>query len=37
MLLHDRTGTLLSGPNVWGEVTAAWLIAAACLAGIWLA
>jgi hypothetical protein len=32
MLLLERTGTLLSDMDVWGEVAAAWLIAAACLA-----
>ena len=35
-LLLDRTGTLLSGVDIWGEVTAAWLIVAACLAFLYL-
>ena len=37
MLLLDRTGTLLSGADVWGEVATAWLIAIACLAWLWFA
>ena len=37
MLLLDRTGTLLSDTDVWGEVAAAWLIVAACLACLGLA
>ena len=34
MPLLDWTGVLLSDTGVWGEVVAAWLIAA-CLARLW--
>jgi hypothetical protein len=37
LLLLDRGWAVLSEPNGWGEVAAAWLIAAACLACPWLA
>jgi hypothetical protein len=37
MLLPERTGTPPSGADVWGEVVAAWLIAGAGLACLWLA
>jgi hypothetical protein len=35
-LLLDRGRTVLSGPDVWGEVTAAWLITIVCLVCLWL-
>jgi hypothetical protein len=36
LLLLDRAWAVLSEPNVWGEVAAAWLLAATCLACLWL-
>ena len=37
MLLADRTDMLVADVLGWGEVVAAWLIAAAGLACLWLA
>ena len=36
-LLLDRGWTVLSERDVWGEVTAAWLITIVCLACLYLA
>ena len=35
MLILDRDRAVLPGLDVWGEVAAAWLIAAASLACLW--
>jgi hypothetical protein len=35
MLLLERDRAALSGLDVWGEVAAAWLIAAASLVCLW--
>jgi hypothetical protein len=37
MLLVDRADMLVADMRGWGEVVAAWLIAAAGLACLWLA
>ena len=35
-LLLDRDWAVLSEADVWGEVTAAWLITIVCLVCLWL-
>ena len=36
LLLLDRDWAVLSESDVWGEVTAAWLITIVCLVCLWL-
>jgi hypothetical protein len=37
LLLLDRDWAVLSEPDVWGEVAAAWLVAVVGLVYLWLA